>query len=68
MAKLQTKKEPTTRLGKLIRFYIAIEQTELRTVAAEIGISAATLMRISHGRSTDAETFIKVVNWMLEKI
>lgn len=65
---LQTKKDATTRLGKMIRYYIAIEQTELRSVAKGIGISAPTLMRISHGRNTDADTFLKVLQWMMETV
>ncbi len=36
----------------------------LRDVAGEIGISAATLMRIEAGRVPDVETFGKVCLWL----
>ena len=36
----------------------------LREVAQEIGISAATLMRIESGRTPDVETFGKVCRWL----
>ena len=36
----------------------------LREVAEEIGISAATLMRIESGRTPDVETFGKVCRWL----
>lgn len=37
---------------------------KLREVAAEIGISAATLMRIENGRVPDLATFGKVCKWL----
>jgi len=36
----------------------------LRTVATEIGASAATLSRIEQGKIPDVETFIKVCGWL----
>jgi len=36
---------------------------ELRSLAKEIGISAATLMRIEHGYIPDGETMAKVLAW-----
>jgi len=65
--RLQTKKQSTNRLGKMIRYYIAVEQTELRSVAKEIGVSAPTLMRISHGRDMDGSTLIKLLQWMMQE-
>lgn len=37
---------------------------KLREVAAEIGISAATLMRIENGRVPDLGTFGKICKWL----
>lgn len=37
---------------------------KLREVATEIGISAATLMRIENGRTPDIGTFAKVCKWL----
>ena len=36
----------------------------MREVAQEIGISAATLLRIESGRTPDVETFGKVCRWL----
>lgn len=36
----------------------------MREVAQEIGISAATVMRIENGRTPDLETFGKVCRWL----
>ena len=36
----------------------------MRQAAEEIGISAATLMRIENGRTPDIETFGKVCQWL----
>lgn len=36
----------------------------LRIVAKEIGIAAATLMRVEEGRVPDLETFSKVCEWL----
>jgi transcriptional regulator with XRE-family HTH domain len=35
-------------------------------VAADIGISPATLMRIEHGQAFDAETLLKLWTWLLK--
>lgn len=39
---------------------------DLRSLAKELGISAATLMRIEHGHAFDLKTFIKLQNWFLK--
>ncbi|SRR6266852_8394796 len=36
----------------------------LRDVAKEIGISAATLMRVENGRAPDLGTFAKICKWL----
>ena len=36
----------------------------MRKLAPEIGISSATLHRICAGYAMDADTLLKVINWM----
>jgi transcriptional regulator with XRE-family HTH domain len=38
----------------------------IRTLADRIGISAPTLSRIENGKMCDAETLMKVFNWLME--
>jgi DNA-binding Xre family transcriptional regulator len=49
-------------LGKLVRDRRGA--LRLRDAAKQIGISAATLMRIESGRVPDVETFGKVCRWL----
>lgn len=49
-------------LGRLVRDRRGAKR--LREVSQEIGISAATLMRIESGRTPDVETFGKVCRWL----
>jgi transcriptional regulator with XRE-family HTH domain len=64
---MKTKKSKN-RLGEMFRYYIACDNRTLRELAGEIGISAATLMRISHGLEPDSATLIKILNWMFMKV
>lgn len=54
-------------LGEMMRLYRTVNQRDLRTLAAEIGIGHATLMRIEHGQAFDAETLLKLWQWFLTK-
>jgi transcriptional regulator with XRE-family HTH domain len=53
---------PLESLGAIVRERRG--QRKLREVAREIGISAATLMRIEAGRVPDVATFGKVCKWL----
>jgi transcriptional regulator with XRE-family HTH domain len=53
---------PLETLGVLIRE--KRKSRKLREVAAEIGISAATLMRVEGGKIPDVATFGKLCNWL----
>lgn len=55
------------RLAELIRLYRKWNEWTLRDVADEIGISAATLMRMEAGRVPDGETLAKVLVWLMAK-
>lgn len=58
-------KKPTSNLGAVLRRWRLVEDLELREVASQIGIGAATLMRIEHGHSFDAATMMKVWVWLM---
>ena len=54
-----------TRLGEMFRLYRTVRGLSLREVAPQIGIGAATLMRIETGQGFDADTLLKLWTWML---
>jgi transcriptional regulator with XRE-family HTH domain len=53
---------PLESLGVLVRE--KRKSRKLREVAAEIGISAATLLRVEGGKIPDVATFGKLCNWL----
>jgi transcriptional regulator with XRE-family HTH domain len=53
------------KLGKVIHKYRINNELTLRELAQEIGIGAATLMRLEQGRDPDGATLAKVLNWLL---
>lgn len=53
-----------TNLGAMLRTFMAMERWSMRKLAPQIGISAATLHRLCAGYSMDADTLLKVINWM----
>jgi DNA-binding Xre family transcriptional regulator len=53
-----------TNLGAMLRTFMAMERWSMRKLAPEIGISAATLHRLCVGHAMDADTLLKVINWM----
>lgn len=54
-------------LGRVIKKYRLMSEKNLRDMAAEIGVSPATLMRIEHGRSIDAATLVVLLNWLTKE-
>lgn len=52
------------KLGKVIRKYRVTSELTLRDVGKEIGIGAATLMRLEQGRDPDGQTLAKVLAWL----
>lgn len=59
--------KPRTNLGKVIRAFRAVNDMDLRAFGSLIGLSAPTVMRLEQGRSTDAETWIKIQVWLLRR-
>ena len=53
--------------GDMLRLYIASEGFNMRDVGAAIGVSASTVSRICNGEMPDAQTLIKLINWMFKK-
>jgi hypothetical protein len=54
-----------TRLGRMLRLLRAADQRDMRSLAAEIGISSATLCRLEAGRSCDVATWLRLQAWLL---
>jgi transcriptional regulator with XRE-family HTH domain len=54
------------KLGKVIRKYRVTSELTLRDVGKEIGIGAATLMRIEQGRDPDGSTLAKILAWLFD--
>lgn len=55
-----------TNLGDMLRCFMAMERWSMRKLGPEIGISAATLHRVCSGYAMDADTLLKVINWMVK--
>lgn len=55
------------KLGEVLRKWRLMSERDLRSVGAEIGISAATLMRLEQGRDTDGKTLAKVIAWLTKE-
>lgn len=55
-----------TNLGDMLRCFMAMERWSMRTLAPKIGISAPTLHRVCSGYAMDADTLMKIANWMLK--
>jgi transcriptional regulator with XRE-family HTH domain len=55
------------KLGYVLNRYRVISELSLRDLGAEIGIGAATLMRLEQGRVPDGETLAKILTWLLTK-
>lgn len=56
------------KLGEVLRKYRIMNELTLREVGKEIGIGAATLMRLEQGRIPDGATLAKILNWLLAEI
>lgn len=61
------KRQNTTNLGVMVARHRAMGMLTLRDFAKQIGVGAATIMRIEHGYVPEATTLIRLLNWMMEK-
>lgn len=58
-------KQEDRMLGEVLRKWRIVNERDLRGVAGEIGISAATLLRIEQGKDCDAKTFMILLEWLM---
>lgn len=54
-----------TNLARLLKLHRSVSDQGVRELAPEIGISIATLSRIERGHALDADTFMKVLQWLM---
>jgi transcriptional regulator with XRE-family HTH domain len=54
-------------IGKLLKLYLAVEGIAVRDFAAELGVSAATVSRITRGEQVDQNTMLKLMTWLFGK-
>ena len=67
MSRPAQRTEGAMRLGDVLRKWRLMNELDLRSVGKQIGVSAATLLRIEQGHSPDANTFMLVLNWLMSK-
>lgn len=56
-----------THLGAMLALYRAAHGWTVRDLAPKVGISIATLSRIERGHAMDADTMLKVWQWLITK-
>lgn len=58
-----------TNLSRVLRRWRINEGRDMRDVAREVGISAATWCRLEQGeRSLDARTFVRLLVWLMDGV
>ena len=55
------------KIGKVIRKWRLMQDLDLRSVGKEIGISAATLLRVEIGHDPSGVTLTKILTWLFRK-
>jgi hypothetical protein len=60
----ETKQPRKHMMGKLLRTWRLVTETDMRTAAVKIGIGASTLCRIEAGREPDLRTWLKIQEWL----
>lgn len=55
------------KLGIVLKKWRLMAELDLRTVAKEIGIGAATLMRIERGHVPDGLTLARIMAWLVRE-
>jgi transcriptional regulator with XRE-family HTH domain len=54
-------------IGELLKLWLAVEGVGVRDFAADVGISAATVSRITRGEAMDSATMLKLITWLFNK-
>jgi uncharacterized protein YerC len=63
--KPQAKERVVTNMANVLRLYRAVNQRPIRSLAPDMGLSVATLSRIERGHAMDADTMVRVLNWLM---
>lgn len=64
-AEQSSRTKPRARhIGRLLVLHRASAQIGMRDLAAEMGLSIATLSRIERGHAMDADTLLKIWAWL----
>lgn len=59
--------KPAPPFGRMLRLLRTVENRTLRELGQEIGVSAATLMRVEQGYAFDMATWIRLQMWMMSE-
>lgn len=51
-------------IGKLLKIHMNLNNIGVRDLAKEIGVSAATVSRLTGGKDCDLKTYFKISNWL----
>ena len=57
-------KEVFTKIGQLLKIYMAWRCVGVRELAGDIGVSTATVSRLTRGEKADLETYFKINKWL----
>lgn len=55
------------RLGEVLKKWRLMNEIGVGELAGDIGIAQITLYRLERGRSIDADTLLKILNWLCKK-
>jgi DNA-binding Xre family transcriptional regulator len=53
-------------IGELISLYLRVNDIGVRDLAKELGISPATVSRITKGEQVDQKTLLKLIHWLFK--
>lgn len=53
------------RLGSVLRKWRLMCELDLRTAGKQMGLSAATLLRIEQGHDLSGVSLAKIINWLI---
>jgi len=56
-----------TNLAEMMKLWIRVEGFEQKDVAEDIGIPDYTLTRLLNGNGLEADSFLKVMQWLVKK-
>lgn len=51
-------------IGELLSLYLRVQDISVREIAQDLGISPATVSRITRGDKVDQDTMLKLIQWL----